>query len=121
MRTKSKEAKIGEAVRSERQRCGYTPRQLAEMTDMDVHAIKEIEQGRVAISVGTLQKLCAALRTTPDVLTAFHDEPIGIRTRLDRIDKEQLLTVYLNGWRLGEVKYCKSGNVQLSFWEKDDD
>ena len=121
MRTKSKEAKIGDAVRSERQRCGYTPKQLAEMVDMDVRTIKEIEQGHAAISIGVMQKLCTALRTTPDVLTAFHDAPIGIRTRLDRIDKEQVLTVYLNGWRLHDVTYCKSGNVQLSFWETDND
>ena len=121
MREKSKAAKMGEAIRAERQRCGYTPRRLADMLETDVEMVKKLEAGQAVIGVNMLTRLCSALRTTPDRVTAFHDEPIGIKTRLDKIGEEQLLTVYLNGWKLDEVKYCKSGNVQLTFREADDD
>jgi len=121
MREKSKAAKMGEAIRAERQRCGYTPRRLADMLDADVELVKKLEAGQAAIGINMLTRLCSALRTTPDRMTAFYDEPIGIRTRLDKIDDEQVLTVYLNGWKMNEVKYCKSGNVQLTFREVDND
>jgi len=112
---------MGEAIRAERQRCGYTPKRLAAMLETDVETVKKLEAGQAAIGVNMLTKLCSALRTTPDRVTAFHDEPIGISTRLDKLGEKQLLTVYLNGWRVDEVKYCKSGNVQLTFAVDDND
>ena len=119
MRTKSDAKKIGEAIRTERQRCGYTPKKLATLMGLTVETIKDIEAGQFNLNVDALTDFAEALRTTPDRLTAYCDASIGIRTRLEDLDDKKLLTCYLNGWVLETVDYRKSGNIQLTFREKE--
>lgn len=96
---------------------GLTPRQLAEMTDLEIEELKAYESGRLPIMVEVLTKICDALRTTPDRLTGYVNS-CGIRTRLDDMPGgEKLLTVYLDGWRCSTVDYTRSGNIQLTFQE----
>lgn len=119
MRTKSEAKKTGEAVRAERIKCGYTPKKLATLTDMSVEMIKDIEAGKTEITTAMLLELATALRSTPDRLAAFHDAPIGIKTRLETIGKDKVLACYLDGWELDTVEYRRSGNVLLTFREKE--
>ena len=118
--TKSYAKRTGEAIKTARQKCGYTPKKLAELTNISTEIITNIEAGRCEPTVSIIREIAEALRTTPDRLIAFRDEPIGVRTNMTELPSgEMLLTCYLNGWELATVDYCKSGNVQLEFRKKE--
>jgi transcriptional regulator with XRE-family HTH domain len=119
VRTKSNAKRTGEAIKAARQRCEYTPKKLAELTNIAPATITAIEAGKIEPTLEMIRELADALRTTPDNLIAFRDEPIGIRTSLTDVEDRKILACYLNGWELDTVDYRKSGNVLLEFRKKE--
>lgn len=53
---------IGENLKKYRRKCGYTPRRLAEMVDLGVDILKEIEAGKKIPCPELVQELAAAVR-----------------------------------------------------------
>lgn len=59
---------IGENIKKERLKKGYTQAVLAEKADISTVHVSHIETGSVRMSLESLLNLCNALDTTPDYL-----------------------------------------------------
>lgn len=53
---------IGDNLKKYRSKCGYTPRRLAEMVDIGVDILKDIEAGKRIPNPELVQELATALR-----------------------------------------------------------
>lgn len=61
---------VGEAIRRARQERGWTQVELAEKADLSSNYVARLERGEVGPSLFVAQKLCEALDTDLDALTA---------------------------------------------------
>ena len=59
---------IGENVKKYRRKCGYTPRRLADLAEIDLIIYRGIESGDVIPEPETMQKLADYLNMTPQNL-----------------------------------------------------
>jgi len=57
---------IGKRISAKRREFGFTQETLAEMVDMSINQISNIEIYKSIPSVETILKLCEVLKTTPD-------------------------------------------------------
>ena len=104
----------GKKIKAERIRAGIRPKQLAEMMNITKDELRMYEEDKLPVDVDTLIAFCNAIRSTPDRLTGYY-KSTGIRTRMDDMGEDKLLTVYLDGWKCRTVDYTESGNIQLTF------
>ncbi len=104
----------GKRIKEERKKLGLKPKQLAEMMEITTEELQLYEKGALPVDTDTLMRFCDALRSTPDRLTGYY-RSAGIRTRMDDLEEDKLLTVYLDGWKCRTVDYTENGNIQLTF------
>ena len=64
---------IGMRLRQARDFAGYTQEKLAELVDVSVQYISDLERGVVGVSVPTLMNLCRALNASSDFIL-FNDK-----------------------------------------------
>ena len=61
-------AETGARILQKRKELGMTRERLAEMADISVQFLADIERGAKSMTVSTLRKLCAALNVTTDYI-----------------------------------------------------
>ncbi|MCI8490832.1 MAG: helix-turn-helix transcriptional regulator [Lachnospiraceae bacterium] len=79
---------MGERIRQARNSAGYTQEKLAEMIDVTIQYISDLERGVVGTSIPTLVKICEALSVSSDFLLMGLDEnvkPLDISLRLQSL------------------------------------
>lgn len=59
---------IGERVRQEREKAGWTRDKLAELLDCSTSYISELERGNTGLSITMLQQLCETVGVSADTL-----------------------------------------------------
>lgn len=71
---------------------GYTREQFAEMLDVSVSYLAELERGRTGISVKMLVKVCRVLGLSADYILfgQERDEDLARLNRIHRIDERYL-------------------------------
>ena len=62
---------VGNRIRERRKALGLTQEQLAEKIDKSWRFMVDLERGNVGMSIETLLRLCAVLKTTPNDLLLF--------------------------------------------------
>ena len=73
-------------IRKAREDCGYTREQFAELVDVSVSYMAEVERGKTNVSVKTLIKICDVLGLSADYIL-FGDERGADTILLDKIRK----------------------------------
>lgn len=105
---------IGERVRADREKSGFTQERLAELIDVSTQYISSLERGTVGLSVPTLVRLCQVLHVSADSLLfepAAPGDTSVIAHRLTRLPPEQvaiaedLLNKYLEGLAVARVRW----------------
>ncbi|MCQ2446239.1 MAG: helix-turn-helix transcriptional regulator [Clostridia bacterium] len=79
-------------IRSEREKLGYTREKFAELLDVSVSYLAELERGKTGISVKLLMKVCTVLGLSADYIL-FGEERDEDRVLLDkfrRVDPKYL-------------------------------
>ena len=59
---------VGNRIMTLRKELGYSRERLAELADISVQFLADIEKGRKNMTITTLKKLCSALRVTTDYI-----------------------------------------------------
>ena len=54
-------ARVGAAIKAERERVKLTQQRLAELADLDVRTVQKIEAGELNVLITTIQRLKSAL------------------------------------------------------------
>ena len=103
---------IGENVKKYRRKCGYTPRRLAEMVDMDVSILKDIEAGQIIPDPEQVQELATAMREPAHRLYGLPElrEPETMVTHYEPLADGELITIKFSGERrIDTVQATKDG------------
>ncbi|MCM1329046.1 MAG: helix-turn-helix domain-containing protein [Ruminococcus sp.] len=82
---------VGQRISSLRKSHGYTQERLAEMADISVQFLIQIEHGRKTMKVATLRRLSAALSVSADYIingSDRHSENEEINAILSRLSEE---------------------------------
>lgn len=61
-------SEVGERIYQKRLDMGYTREKLAELSDISVQFLSDIEKGRKSMTVSTLRKISSALLVTTDYI-----------------------------------------------------
>ena len=64
----SKYSEVGQRITCLRKQRGYTREKLAELSDISVQFLADIEKGRKSMTVNTLRNISAVLNTTTDYI-----------------------------------------------------
>lgn len=72
-------------IRREREKKGYTREQFAELLEVSVSYLAELERGKTGISVKLLKRVCTVLGVSADYIL-FGNPPDGNK-RLEQINK----------------------------------
>lgn len=84
----SESTAIGIRVQQERTRMGLTREQLAEMMDMSVWYITDIERGRSGLSVPGLIQLCEIFGCSADYLLFGRLDSLSLSARVNQLPPE---------------------------------
>ena len=79
---------MGERIRQARNAAGYTQEKLAEMIDVTIQYVSDLERGVVGTSIPTLVKICEVLSVSSDFLLMGLNEdikPLDISIRLQAL------------------------------------
>lgn len=68
---------VGKRISALRKSYGYTQEKLAEMADISIQFLVQIEHGQKTMKVGTLRKLSAALSVSSDYIINGAEEYSG--------------------------------------------
>lgn len=93
---KEMNVQIGRRIRKAREAARYTQAQLAELIDVSVQFVSDMERGVVGISFDTLTRLCGVLHVSTDGLIfggAASPSVEAIAAKLKGLDPEQLKAV----------------------------
>ena len=79
-------------IRKARENMGYTREQFAELLDVSVSYMAEVERGRTGISVKMLMKICKVLGLSADYLLFGEERPEDseIVSKISRLDDRYL-------------------------------
>lgn len=83
--------KVGQRIADLRKSYGYTQEKLAEMADISIQFLVQIEHGKKTMKVGTLRKLSAALSVSSDYIingTEAYSENAEINALLSTLSQE---------------------------------
>ncbi len=98
---------IGKRIYNQRKKMGYTQEQLADMMNVSIQMISNLERGNKAIRIDNLVKLCSILNVSTDyILTGTENinDIDNLSVRLSRLQpKERKLLDVL-------IDYCLSEN-----------
>ena len=84
----SESTAIGIRVQQERTRMGLTREQLAEMMDMSVWYITDIERGRSGLSIPGLIQLCEIFGCSADYLLFGRLDSLSLSARVNQLPPE---------------------------------
>lgn len=110
-------ARVGATVRALREKKGMTVTDLARSTGLSPAHISEIERGRTAASVATLEKLARALGVSPGVLVrSVGANGVGekLRRLRERLGLTQKEVAEKAGVSYGLIGQIESGRTQSS-------
>jgi transcriptional regulator with XRE-family HTH domain len=79
-------------IRRAREEAGYTREQFAELLDVSVSYMAEVERGRTGVSVKTLIKICSLLGLSSDYVLfgTKRDTDTQLLDKIHRLDKKYL-------------------------------
>lgn len=83
---------VGENIKRERIKAGYTQEKLSEMIGIGTKSLSAIERGTVGVSLVTLLKICRALSISSNSLlfeNSAKNDVQSITERLERLEPEQ--------------------------------
>lgn len=82
-------------IRSAREKMGYTRERFAELLDVSVSYLAEVERGRTGISVKMLIKICHVLGLSADYILfgEERDKDTTLLNKINRIDEKYLTLV----------------------------
>lgn len=101
MNTRNHRFDIGEKVRQERLKQGWTQEELAEKTDMSASFIGQLERGVKVVSIDTLERLSEVFGIKS---AEFLRENDTRRPRREPLSMEQKVAGLLKGYSLREQK-----------------
>ena len=87
---------LGENIRRERERAGYTQERLSEMIDMSTQNLSTVERGMAGVSLKMLRRICEALKVSADDLLFGQRENSdgeALIRKLERLDARQMRIV----------------------------
>ena len=87
---------LGENIRRERERAGYTQERLSEMIDMSTQNLSTVERGMAGVSLKMLRRICEALKVSADDLLFGQREKSdgeALIRKLERLDARQMRIV----------------------------
>lgn len=82
---------VGKRIADLRKSYGYTQEKLAEMAEISIQFLVQIEHGKKTMKVGTLRKLSAALSVSSDYIingSEAYSENAEINALLSRLSEE---------------------------------
>lgn len=82
---------VGKRISDLRKSYGYTQEKLAEMADISIQFLVQIEHGKKTMKVGTLRKLSAALSASSDYIingSEAYSENAEINALLSKLSEE---------------------------------
>ena len=79
-------------IRKAREDAGYTREQFAELVDVSVSYMAEVERGRTGVSVKTLTAICRVLGLSADYVLfgTSHPETNQYTDKINRLDRKYL-------------------------------
>lgn len=82
-------------IRKARENMGYTREKFAELLDVSVSYLAEVERGRTGISVKMLIKICHVLGLSADYILfgEERDADITLLNKINRIDEKYLTLI----------------------------
>lgn len=92
---------IGENVKKYRRKCGYTPRRLADLAEIDLIIYRGIESGDVIPEPETMQKLADALREPVHRLYGLPElrTPQTFMAHVETVADGEIVTIRFAGQR----------------------
>lgn len=86
MKTKKElNIQIGERIRCSRESSGLTQEKLAEMIDVSIQYISDLERGVVGTSIPTMIKLCETLKVSSDYILLGRTEKNDLSDIIERL------------------------------------
>lgn len=87
---------LGENIKRERERAGYTQERFSEIIDMTPNNLSAVERGVAGVSLKTLRRICEALKVSADdLLFGQREKSDGeyLAQKLERLDARQMRIV----------------------------
>lgn len=84
---------LGENIKRERERAGYTQERFSEMIDMTTQNLSTVERGMAGVSLKMLRRICDVLKVSADDLLYEKRETSDVSAlarKLERLDAKQL-------------------------------
>lgn len=80
---------IGERIRHARETAGMTQERLAQMTEVSIQYISDLERGVVGASVPTIIKICDGLKVSCDYILMGRAKHESVLDRVENLSPEQ--------------------------------
>lgn len=87
---------LGENIKREREKAGYTQERFSEIIDMTPNNLSAVERGVAGVSLKTLRRICEALKVSADdLLFGQREKSDGeyLAQKLERLDARQMRIV----------------------------
>ena len=87
---------LGENIKRERERAGYTQERFSEMIDMTTKNLSSVERGLAGVSLKILRRICDVLKVSADdLLFGQREKSDGeyLAQKLERLDARQMRIV----------------------------
>ena len=87
---------LGENIKREREKAGYTQERFSEIIDMTPNNLYAVERGVAGVSLKTLRRICEALKVSADDLLFGQREKSdgeALIRKLERLDARQMRIV----------------------------
>ena len=87
---------LGENIKREREKAGYTQERFSEIIDMTPNNLSAVERGVAGVSLKTLRRICEALKVSADDLLFGQREKSdgeALIRKLERLDARQMRIV----------------------------
>ena len=87
---------LGENIKREREKAGYTQERFSEIIDMTPNNLSTVERGVAGVSLKTLRRICEALKVSADDLLFGQREKSdgeALIRKLERLDARQMRIV----------------------------
>ena len=87
---------LGENIKREREKAGYTQERFSEIIDMTPYNLSAVERGVAGVSLKTLRRICEALKVSADDLLFGQREKSdgeALIRKLERLDARQMRIV----------------------------
>lgn len=87
---------LGENIKREREKAGYTQERFSEIIDMTPNNLSAVERGVASVSLKMLRRICEALKVSADdLLFGQREKSDGeyLAQKLERLDARQMRIV----------------------------